>query len=138
MKPHHKPLIGGLIALAGATVGIVAIAGPPDDLQACAAPRFHDGDALACGPGRSMRLYAIDAPEMPGACRQGRVCTPGDPFASRDHLARLASGKSVTWRQIDTDRYGRPVVQAFADGEDLSCAQVRDGFAVERYGKLQC
>lgn len=85
-----------------------------------------------------MRLYAIDAPEMPGACHAGRRCTPGDPIASRDHLASLARGRTVTWRQVDTDRYGRLVVQAFADGRDLSCAMVRDGFAVERYGKFSC
>jgi len=85
-----------------------------------------------------MRLYAIDAPEMPGACRAGRVCTPGDPFAARDHLEGLARGRVVTWRQVDSDRYGRRVVQAFADGEDLSCAMVADGFAVERYGRLSC
>jgi endonuclease YncB( thermonuclease family) len=139
MKSHQKSLLGGLIALGVAAAGIVALAGPPDDLQACGAPSFHDGDALRCaGQRRSMRLYAIDAPEMPGACRAGRVCTPGDPFASRDHLAGLARGKDVRWRQVDTDHYGRFVVQAFADGEDLSCAQVRDGFAVERYGKLKC
>ena len=61
---HDKPtLFGGLIALAAAATGVVAGAGPRGDLQSCTAPRFHDGDALACGPGRSMRLYAIDAPE---------------------------------------------------------------------------
>lgn len=138
MRPHHKSLVGGLVALGLAAGGIMACAGPADGLQGCPVPRFHDGDALACGPGRSMRLYAIDAPEMPGACRPGRQCTPGDPFAARDHLAGLASGKKVQWRQVDTDRYGRLVVQAFADGEDLSCAMVEDGFAVERYGKLKC
>ena len=109
------------------------------ELAACPQPNHHDGDALRCGyHGRSMRLYAIDAPEMPGACRPGRWCVPGDPLASRDHLAGLTAGRTVTYRIVASDRYGRPVVQAFADGQDLSCTMVRDGFAIERYGHLRC
>jgi len=106
---------------------------------ACASPTHHDGDAIRCGfIGRSMRLYAIDAPEMPGACRPGRRCTPGDPFAARDHLASLTKGRSVRCRQVDIDHYGRRVVQCFAGTIDLSCQMVRDGYAVERYGRLRC
>ena len=106
---------------------------------ACQSPTHHDGDAIRCeGSKRSMRLYAMDAPEMPGACRIGRQCTPGDPYASRDHLASLTVGKSVTCRQLDTDHYGRLIVQCFAASVDLSCKMERDGFAVERYGKLPC
>ncbi len=105
----------------------------------CPAPEHHDGDAIRCGSkGRSMRLYGIDAPEMPGACRPGRVCTPGDPIAARDHLRSLTAGKSVSCRQVDRDRYGRSIVRCAADGRDLSCSMVRDGFAVERYGRLKC
>ncbi|QYE35241.1 thermonuclease family protein [Polymorphobacter sp. PAMC 29334] len=85
-----------------------------------------------------MRLYAIDAPEMPGACRPGRRCTPGDPYASRDHLTALTTGKAVKCRQLDVDHYGRRVVQCFAASVDLSCRMVADGFAVERYGRLEC
>lgn len=112
---------------------------PVSGLIACPQPNHHDGDALRCGyHGRSMRLYAIDAPEMPGACRPGRRCTPGSPYASRDHLASLTAGRSVSYRVLDYDRYGRAIVQVFADDVDVSCAMVRDGFAVERYGKLYC
>ncbi len=106
---------------------------------ACPAPSHHDGDAIRCGgAGHSMRLYAIDAPEMPGACRPGRQCTPGDPYAARDHLAALTAGRTVRCEQVDADRYGRAVVRCTADGVDLSCQMVRDGFAVERYGRLRC
>jgi len=110
------------------------------ELIACPSPRHHDGDAIRCGSGhgKSMRLYAIDAPEMPGACRPGRWCVPGDPYASRDHLASLTAGRSVAYRVLSDDRYRRHIVQAFADGVDLSCAMVRDGYAIERYGKLRC
>jgi endonuclease YncB( thermonuclease family) len=149
MKPHHKPLIGALAMLGALSVGIVGWAEMPrssggkgeaaSDLFSCARPTFHDGDGIRCNEqGRSMRLYAIDAPEMPGSCKPGRQCTPGDPYASRDHLAGLAAGRAVTCRQLDTDRYGRKVVQCFAGKLDLSCAMVRDGFAIERYGRLDC
>lgn len=136
------------LVVAGALLGAVGwsqlhgdLLAPPaaSDLFACPNPEHHDGDAIRCGShGRSMRLYAIDAPEMPGACRPGRQCTPGDPFASRDHLASLTAGKEVQCRQLDTDHYGRKVVQCFAGDLDLSCAMVQDGFAVERYGRLRC
>src|SRR5690349_3530626 len=143
---HHKPMISSLVALAVLLIASINYAqGPeasfrrPADLLPCSIPVHHDGDAIRCGgTGRSMRLYAIDAPEMPGACRPGRQCTPGDPYASRDHLRALTAGKAVECRQLDTDRYQRPVVQCFAGGVDLSCSMVRDGFAVERYGKLEC
>lgn len=113
------------------------LASPPQ--FACLAPEHHDGDAIRCGSkGRSMRLYGIDAPEMPGACRRGRLCTPGDPFASRDHLRRLTAGRDVVCRQVDRDRYGRAIVRCEADGRDLSCSMVQGGFAVRRYGPLSC
>ena len=106
---------------------------------ACAQPTHHDGDAIHCaGNGRSMRMYGIDAPEMPGACRPGRRCTPGDPYASRDYLAGLTDGRRVACIQMDTDAYGRRVVRCTADGADLSCAMVAAGMAVERYGRLDC
>lgn len=108
------------------------------DVFACSTPTHHDGDAIRCSNGPSHRLYGIDAPEMPGSCRPGRDCTPGDPFASRDHLASLTAGKDVQCRAVDTDHYGRQVVQCFVGRLDLSCAMVEDGFAVERYGRLEC
>lgn len=108
-------------------------------LFACASPTHHDGDAIKCsGMRRSARLYGIDAPEMPGACRRGRICTPGDPYASRDYLRALTAGKRVQCRQIDTDHYRRPILQCFSGGVDLSCAQAAAGRAVERYGRLEC
>jgi uncharacterized membrane protein YsdA (DUF1294 family) len=106
---------------------------------ACIDPTHHDGDAIRCaGEGRSMRLHAIDAPEMPGACRPGRQCTPGDPYAARDYLQGLTAGRTVMCEQVDTDSYGRRVVDCTADGVNLGCAMVAGGHAVERYGRLDC
>jgi len=105
----------------------------------CDRPRHHDGDAIRCaGIEQSMRLHGIDAPEMPGACRPGRRCTPGDPYAARDHLRNLTQGRLVRCEELDVDSYGRPVVRCTADGDDISCAMVASGHAVERYGRLDC
>jgi endonuclease YncB( thermonuclease family) len=103
----------------------------------CPEPRVTDGDTLRCGPVR-VRLASIDAPEMPGHCRRGRTCTPGDPFASTDHLRVLVEGRSLTCRQTDTDHYGRVIALCFNGREDLSCSQVRSGHAIIRYGNLTC
>lgn len=115
---------------------LIAAAGA---LFTCANPKHHDGDNIRCnGETKSMRLYGIDAPEMPGACAKGRRCTPGNPYASRDNLTAITRGQRVQCRQIDTDRYGRKIVQCYAGRTDISCAQVRARQAVPRYGNLQC
>lgn len=104
----------------------------------CVRPYVYDGDYIRCdGFGRS-RLYGIDAPEMPGACRPGRTCVPGDPYDSRDNLRALVAKGNIMCRQLDTDRYGRPVLQCWNEAGDLSCQQVAAGQAVPRYGRLEC
>jgi endonuclease YncB( thermonuclease family) len=82
-----------------------------------------DGDTIRCGDQR-IRLNGIDAPEMPGHCRRGRACVPGDPIASRDHLAVLLSHGPAQVEALKTDRYGRTVAQVTVEGIDLSCAQL--------------
>ena len=110
----------------------------PTDLGAgCVSPDIVDGDTLRCPSGR-IRLAGIDAPEMPGHCRKGRECTPGDPYASSAHLRSLISGSPVQCRKVDTDRYGRIVARCTANAVDLSCAQIEAGHAVRRYGILVC
>jgi endonuclease YncB( thermonuclease family) len=103
----------------------------------CANPIVLDGDTIRCGEVR-VRLASIDAPELPGHCRAGRQCVSGDPFASAEGLKVQIRGQAVECRQTDTDRYGRIVAFCSSAGNDLSCAQVRNGFAVVRYGALSC
>lgn len=120
-------------------VGLVAVLLASAGNFVCAEPRYHDGDSIRCaGRARAVRLYGIDAPEMPGACRPGRRCVAGDPYASRDHLIRLARGRALLCRPVDVDHYGRTVARCTAGGAELSCAMVRDGYAVARYGTLRC
>ncbi len=89
--------------------------------------RAVDGDTLRCGRER-IRLLGIDAPEMPGHCRQGRRCVPGDPFASRASLAKAMSGPLAIER-VGADRYGRTLGLVRGPGGDLSCWQLRSGQA---------
>ena len=103
----------------------------------CASPVAVDGDTLRCAAG-PVRLLGIDAPEMPGHCRRGRVCTPGNGFASKAALARLIAGRTVICRGEARDAYGRLLALCSAGGVDLSCAMVAGRFAVERYGRLMC
>lgn len=103
----------------------------------CASATVTDGDTFRCD-GRRVRLYGIDAPELPGHCRRGRACTPGDPWASTRNLAGLLRSGSVSCRAVDVDRYGRAVADCSAGGVDLSCAQLAGEFAVRRYGTISC
>jgi uncharacterized membrane protein YsdA (DUF1294 family) len=105
----------------------------------CERPTHHDGDNLRCAnvPG-TMRLQGIDAPEMPGACRPGRRCVDGDPFAARDELRRLTRGQTLHCVQEDTDNYGRAIVNCTAGTVNISCAMIESGHAVPRYAALDC
>lgn len=95
-------------------------------LLACAA---IDGDTIRCGRER-IRLIGIDAPELAGHCRKGRVCVPGDGEASKRSLAAAMEGRRITARRFGRDRYGRTLAIVYAGGADLSCGQVNAGQAV--------
>lgn len=103
----------------------------------CANPVAVDGDTLRCGSVR-VRLEGIDAPEMPGHCRPGRECTPGDPHRSQANLRDMVAGMEVACAQTGIDHYGRVIARCTAKGRDLSCAQVEDGVAVLRYAPIGC
>lgn len=111
--------------------------GTGGDSFACASTHIIDGDTFA-RDGRRVRFAGIDAPELPGHCRKGRTCTPGDPYASTKSLSRLAAAGSVSCLAVDTDHYGRTVARCTASGEDLFCKQLENGHAVRRYGDIAC
>jgi endonuclease YncB( thermonuclease family) len=86
-----------------------------------------------------VRLIGIDAPEMPGHCRAGRVCTPGDGAAARDVLAQLIGPhERLHCRGEGRDAYGRLLARCRAGGRDLSCAMIARGQAVARYRAIDC
>jgi endonuclease YncB( thermonuclease family) len=89
-----------------------------------------DGDTIRCA-GERVRLLAIDAPELPGHCRPGRDCVPGDPYTSMRSLERAMRG-GVRIQRVGTDRYGRTLALVTGPSGDLSCHQLRSGMAVYR------
>jgi endonuclease YncB( thermonuclease family) len=97
----------------------------------CSVSSITDGDTLRCADGTRVRLAGIDAPEI-SPCALGRQCTPGDGNASRQSLASMASGRTLSCQAVGTS-YKRVVAFCRAGGTDLSCAQVRSGHAVRRY-----
>ena len=88
-----------------------------------------DGDTLRCGAER-IRLLGIDAPEMPGHCRTGRDCAPGDPWRSKATLAAAIQTGPLRVNRIGSDRYGRTLALVYAGRLNLSCYQLRARAAV--------
>lgn len=87
-----------------------------------------DGDTIKCN-GERIRLLGIDAPEMPGHCRVGRDCVPGDPYASTSNLAKAMSS-DLTIDRVDTDHYGRTLAMVAGSKGDLSCWQLEHNHAI--------
>ncbi len=68
----------------------------------CASPIAIDGDTLRCAAGPRVRLAGIDAPEIPGHCRRGRKCTPGDPAASTQRVVGQFEIRTVQGMKFHT------------------------------------
>lgn len=101
---------------------------PAERLTNCKAT---DGDTLRCGNLR-LRLVGIDAAELPGHCRKGRTCAPGDPARHHAALTALAAGQ-LTIVPVKRDRYGRIIARIRnGRGEDLSCAMLAAGATYRR------
>jgi len=126
--------IGGLIGVGG--IGIGESSASPGMIH-CSFASVTDGDTFRCG-NRRIRLQGIDAPEMPGHCRKGRSCAPGNPYESTENLRRLLASGDVKCRKTDTDRYGRTVARCTSNAGDLSCKQLEGGYAIRRYGQIAC
>lgn len=111
------------------TLACAACAPLPDAEPIEASCSVTDGDTLRCGDER-IRLLGIDAPELPGHCRTGRNCAPGDPFASTRSL-QAAMNKGPFWIiRLGEDRYGRTLALVRAGEVDLSCHQLATGNAI--------
>lgn len=105
----------------------------------CDAPRAIDGDTIRCANlFRSVRLAGIDAPELPGHCRRGRVCTPGDGFAAKRALAGLLRVGPVRIQVTGRDRYWRTLAIVSVGRVNLNCEMVNRRAAVRRYSALNC
>lgn len=87
-----------------------------------------DGDTIRCGDER-IRLLGIDAPELPGHCREGRDCAPGDPYASTSSLSDAMTGQ-LTINRVGEDHYGRTLALVAGAKGDVSCWQLAHGEAI--------
>lgn len=99
--------------------------------------RVVDGDTIIVR-GEHIRLLGIDAPEMRGVCRVGRVCVAGNPIQSKNNLIRVFQSGPLHIRRFGFDRYGRTLAMVAAGDQDLSCAQLQGHFAVyvKRWDKI--
>lgn len=107
-------------------------------LFVCSPARAVDGDTLRCGAFGLVRLQGIDAPEMPGHCRAGRVCTPGDGRRAMAALAHAIKRGPVTCMAAGRDAYGRLLARCESGRVDLSCTMLASGQAVRRYAVIRC
>lgn len=126
-----------IIILAGAAaVGAVVGIMPPtalsflqpgydDTVSQCT---VTDGDTIRCN-GERIRLLGIDTPEIPGHCREGRACAPGDPYAAKQSLAEALIG-TIRIQRVGADHYGRTLATLSSDKGDLSCWQLQRGQAI--------
>jgi endonuclease YncB( thermonuclease family) len=111
------PSLGSLIASPTGMTASVSQYG--EQVEGCT---VTDGDTIRCGSER-IRLLGIDAPELPGHCREGRQCAPGDAQASTDTLA-AAMSPGMTIDRVGVDRYGRTLARVAGGEGDLSCWQL--------------
>jgi endonuclease YncB( thermonuclease family) len=100
----------------------------------CLVASVTDGDTLRCADGTRVRLAGIDAPEMPGHCAKWRQCTPGDPFAAKQALARVAGGKALQCEKLGAS-YNRVLATCRIAGFEPACYMVTHGYAVRRYSE---
>ena len=101
----------------------------PKGMFSCTVLYVTDGDTFRCTNGTRVRLPSIDTPEMPGSCRPGRHCAPGNPYAAKAALERLIGGRTVQCEPVGKS-YNRIAAWCRVDGVDLSCAMVRGGYAI--------
>jgi micrococcal nuclease len=121
-------------ALFGAFAGLIAVLPPIPASQSAAIStkpsltyqakviRVTDGDTIvvrARGETIKIRLAQIDAPES------------GQPWGSRSRqeLAGLVEGKTITIKTTGQDRYGRTVAQIAVDGVDVNRDMIVRGAA---------
>lgn len=117
----------------------------------CTPVAVHDGDGpIWCAEGPKIRLAGIAARELDNTCSLGHPCPTRSGIEARDHLVHLlggAKGKRRTGHIIVRSAPLRCMSMGSGKGNrtaafcslgrvDLSCAMVRDGYALRwaRYG----
>lgn len=117
--------VGTLVGIMPTTALSTLQPGYDDTVSGCT---VTDGDTLRCN-GEWIRLLGIDTPELPGHCREGRDCAPGDPYAAKRSLADALIG-TIHIHRVGADFYGRTLATLSSDKGDLSCWQLQHGTAI--------
>lgn len=118
--------VGALVGVAPSIPGLLGRSTSyADTISGC---DVTDGDTIRCGSER-IRLLGIDAPELPGHCKSGRNCAPGDPFASTENLNNAMTGE-LRIERVGEDRYGRTLAMVTGAKGDLSCWQLKQKQAI--------
>lgn len=138
---YNQAMLATLVVSIGGLITMSVVEWTSTDTNSatltCRSAKILDGDTFDCGATR-VRLAGIDAPELEGHCRPGRKCAPGDPYASTEHLRSVIGSEAPQCRRIDIDVYGRVVARCTVGKTDLSCAQLKGGYAIRRYGFIFC
>ncbi len=106
-------------------IGLVFLAG-----QVIAAPKEITGKVISVSDGDTIkilvkkqeltiRLEGIDAPEA----------SQDYGNKSKQALAAMVSGKTVTVRKSGIDKFGRTIGFVFVEGKDVNAQQLQDGWA---------
>ena len=113
---------------------LLGLAQPAAVLETVTIRSCYDGDTCRTTDGERIRLACIDTSEL-----KGKGAQPGRARAARDYLRELVVGRSVGFRRITTDRYGRTVGELFVNGMNVQQAMVASRHA-EIYWKYasQC
>lgn len=97
--------------------------------------RVIDADTIKID-GHSVRLHAIDAPELKQHC--GGTGQPVWACGAwvKAQTQELFEGQTARCTSLDTDRYGRTVARCMVNGQDMGQVLVRQGlaFAYRKYG----
>lgn len=88
----------------------------------------HDGDTIKIN-GQSIRLEAIDAPEIDQTC-QLPTGSWQCGIASRDKLKELLNGREVTCNREGNDKYGRFPGYCTVGNIDVNGWMVANGYAI--------
>lgn len=92
--------------------------------------RVTDGDSLRSGK-LKIRLFGIDAPEIRQKCKTDDGSYWACGIAARDAMRALTgSAPQLKCHLRDVDRYGRLVMQCFANDRDIAAALVDKGLAL--------
>lgn len=85
----------------------------------------HSGDSLLLQDGRNVRLAGIEAPRN----QQGEQVAQPMFAQSRDRLAGLLSGRTITLQNVSFDRFGRIRAHVFTGKTWLQSEMLQSGLA---------